>query len=590
MNKLIYSLLAAGLMFAATSCSSDEPAPGRPSSDGLLDISVNLPVFSTRAIGDTLNCNQLIYTVYDSTGATVIMQDTVDNVFGQGVTSSKVNIQLVKGETYKIAFYAHNTGSEFSSYNEGNIKVDYTKINPNLELDDAFYKVTDLTVTGEAQSVTLGRAFAQINIGTTDMQNPAVIPVLNDKKISTTLSIANGLYTSMDIMGETPVVSNEEGAAQPTLTATTTAVRNENFPVSGVGNLTSVYILVGPEESMVNATYSIKNGNTEIRNINLASTPVCKNFRTNIYGNLITTDVEVIVNLEPEFDGVYDDSVWDGEKVSDPVIDETNKTVSINTAAQFAGFAQLVNSGNNTLENYTVTLSSDIDLNNKPWTPIGNLSQETGSSGTLMFAGTFDGQGHTISNVNCTVTGDKASAGIFGRLCGVVKNLNVKNVNITSDHYAGGISGYTYINGYSQTPPQAGIIGCTVNGGTITSNPTTDGNEWDNGDKVGGLTGYTAQGRVEFSDNTVSNLTITAYRDLGSLIGYISNPPDAPDHNIYGSGNKAINVKLIQNLTHNYKNLTEGQRVGELIGHVEMPGFGYPEGTAENVTISSITE
>ena len=42
----------------------------------------------------------------------------------------------------------------------------------------------------------------------------------------------------------------------------------------------------------------------------------------------------------------------------------------------------------------TVKLTADIDLQNEEWTPIGNIE--------AFFQGTFDGQGHTISNLKIT--------------------------------------------------------------------------------------------------------------------------------------------------------------------------------------------
>ena len=64
----------------------------------------------------------------------------------------------------------------------------------------------------------------------------------------------------------------------------------------------------------------------------------------------------------------------------------------------------------------TFILKNDIELTSE-WTPIG-----TGSAS--YFAGTFDGNGHTISGLDVDI--DAGPAGLFGYLVGEVKDLTVE--------------------------------------------------------------------------------------------------------------------------------------------------------------------
>ena len=177
----------------------------------------------------------------------------------------------------------------------------------------------------------------------------------------------------------------------------------------------------------------------------------------------------------------------------------------ISTSAGLFSFAKEVNSGK-TYAGQTVILNADIDLNNATWTPIGGVN----SYPSVTFAGTFDGNEHTISNLKARdFTANHAAAGFFGSITGKVKNLTLKDINISSSHYAGGIVAYSSANVGME------IINCKVIGGTITSTPeytgTTDGstNGYDNGDKVGGIIGYMVSGdKVE--NCSVSNVTIKA--------------------------------------------------------------------------------
>ena len=89
---------------------------------------------------------------------------------------------------------------------------------------------------------------------------------------------------------------------------------------------------------------------------------------------------------------------WDGSVAQLPKTE--NGTIYINTAEQLASIAKTVNSGE-TLLGITIKLTTDIDLKNNEWTPIGYGS---GSDATYarVFCGIFDGQGHTIYNLKIT--------------------------------------------------------------------------------------------------------------------------------------------------------------------------------------------
>lgn len=140
--------------------------------------------------------------------------------------------------------------------------------------------------------------------------------------------------------------------------------------------------------------------------------------------------------------------VWDGTTAKKFAGGDGSKDnpYQISTGAELAWLAAQVNDGND-FSTKTVTLTNNIDLNNKAWTPIGNSDS--------VFAGTFDGNGHTISGLYINITGSYSSAkkgclyqGLFGYVeDGAVQNLivtgsvtigNEKSVNVS---YIGGIVG-----------------------------------------------------------------------------------------------------------------------------------------------------
>lgn len=226
--------------------------------------------------------------------------------------------------------------------------------------------------------------------------------------------------------------------------------------------------------------------------------------------------------------------------------------VEISTVDQLKAFRDAVNSGNQ-YAGKTVKLTADLDLSSeKNWVPIGNLVAYSGQS----FNGVFDGGGHTISNLTCTDNTPKhAVAGLFGSIVsGTIKDLTVKNVNIKSTHYAAGIVAYT-----SHTPT---IENCHVIGGTISSTPEKVDGSYDNGDKAGGIMGY-ATANSTINNCTVQDVTITAYRDIGGIVGYsVGNV----------TNNTVIDVTVKQDLTNGYENpapTTIGDIIGRGSAHLE---------------------
>ena len=111
------------------------------------------------------------------------------------------------------------------------------------------------------------------------------------------------------------------------------------------------------------------------------------------------------------------------------------------------------------------TLTADIDLTDKEWTPIGS-----GFSSNDGYQGTFDGQGHSITGLAITTnsTGGENAAlfdGVGGN--GTVKNLQLKDVNC--DVQQNGVAGGIAISNYGT------ITACSVNGDIIASNGAAGG-------------------------------------------------------------------------------------------------------------------
>ena len=109
----------------------------------------------------------------------------------------------------------------------------------------------------------------------------------------------------------------------------------------------------------------------------------------------------------------------------------------ITSAADLKKLAENVKNGTD-YEGKYFKQTADIDLEDKEWTPIGTkvYTGEFGRSETRHFKGTFDGDGHQITNL--TITGRNEYVGLFG----YVRNATIQNCNV-----AGEVSGYNAVGG-----------------------------------------------------------------------------------------------------------------------------------------------
>ena len=271
------------------------------------------------------------------------------------------------------------------------------------------------------------------------------------------------------------------------------------------------------------------------------------------------------------------ESSWDGSSVSEPETDPDNEnTYLISTPAELAWVAQQVNGKKDNFKDKTLLLTNDINLNGHHWTPIGNVNDYP----TISFWGTFDGQNHTISNLTASDNAKGyAAAGLFGSLIGTVKNVTLKNVDIRSTHYAGAVVAYSSAQPYGITI----IDNCHVDGGTITSVPEFTGTSYDSGDKAGGIIGYYAT-----DDNvtscTAKNLTITAYRDLGGIVG------SGPESGMTGCS--VENITLVQDNTNGYETdavTTVGALGGRDVNNGNQPYDGEYESAVTKKVVGNVS-
>ena len=172
------------------------------------------------------------------------------------------------------------------------------------------------------------------------------------------------------------------------------------------------------------------------------------------------------------------------------------------------------------------TLTADINLTGKEWTPIGTASNNS-------YIGTFDGGNHTISGL--TVKGSDEYAGLFGYIGsgGTVKNVKLEDVQIESDNqYAnvGGVAGYS--QGNIENCSVSGSVGNSNSGGTYNSVGGVVGQQWSgsitrcsssatvNGTgSVGGVVGQTNLGAILTACYATKDVTLESNNSNSTYAG-----------------------------------------------------------------------
>lgn len=406
----------------------------------------------------------------------------------------------------------------------------------------------------------------------------------------------------------------------------------------------------------------------------LENVPVQRNWRTNIFGSMFTSDVVLKIDLDPFYAGDYNYPSW--ERIYEGVTyDAIEECIRISNGAGLVWLSKATNGVWKTAEDFendidhniganiknnsalflkavnltewpeayvrdengdvvetvygifhfngvTIKLDADIDL-----ATYGNLfgTNDTDDDGNSVyyftpiafgnttnynervpdhyasFQGTFDGQNHTIYNLKTVrpnpdpdwdqVTG---SYGLFSVVAksACIENVRLKDVDIESYYYAGGIVGYAYSNNYAwvdggydqlfEYPEKfVQIKNCYVDGGTILS---TSKPAWPRANNVGGIIGmfYNA-GTIE--DCFVRNVTLRAYRTIGGITGTAGGDggPTIIVHN-----NKVYDATIIVDQFQDY-NDTKKPEAGKLIGDIDGAKVHYDKNKTEDAPGSNVS-
>lgn len=292
------------------------------------------------------------------------------------------------------------------------------------------------------------------------------------------------------------------------------------------------------------------------------------------------------------FDNYYDEeatyptitkpkNTWNGT-ADTSWYNNTDTSFDLTTAEQLAGLAALVDNGTDTFAGKTINLTNDMDLyvedeNGEPITfdPIGDK---------IAFEGTFDGQGHEISNMYQSgwalgyEWGSYGSVGLFGEL----KSATVKNVTVSGAE--------SFVEGGDV----GGITG-SATGNCVFENITIKDSTfatYNNGN--GGIIGWSGAGTYTFKnitlaeDVTLAGLWGSFDSSIGGIVG--QGEPGAT----YNFENVDIACRLdVYNdctASYDYYNYRMcGMIIGRLAETTTIDGKNYPDTSKYNITCNDVT-
>ena len=463
MKKILYGMMAATMIFA-TSC-ENELELGAAGEESMVSFTISTPDMGSRAseydYSDGTTATVLQYAVYDANGAYLSELTGTQNI---NLTTT-VEFKLTTGNEYTVVFWADNAEAPYTvDFANKTMTANYSNVVSNNEKLDAFYLAKKIKVTGAAnEKAELKRPFAQLNIGTNDYEasrkagytptNSAVTV----KQVYTTLNLMDG---SVDVDSKVDAVFAESAID-----------RNQTFPVANCEYIAMNYLLVGADKETVDVEFTYTDG-SDAKTRKVGSVPVQRNYRTNIYGQLLTSDVDVNVEIKPGFDGVTEEitnivnnlnelqAALDAAPTGATTTIYLGKDIEGNvTEIQKPGRKIIIEGGNNVFKG-AIKVHSNSNYYADAALTIKNLNFETSTASINCIEALENGSERYSTNITVEGCTFKATDAAVNTSVGIqvkaTRGVTVKNCTATNMH--------SLIQAQSCDTGDVKVVNCTVNG------------------------------------------------------------------------------------------------------------------------------
>ncbi|MBO5235076.1 MAG: hypothetical protein J6B27_05135 [Alistipes sp.] len=448
--------------------------------------------------GQAGQIDEIVYVVYNNETP---MKKLTEGTLTVTNKTANLNLDLIKGETYNVAFWAAANSVYTFDKNAATVEANYSNVLSNDETLDAFYAVVpDMTISGPVtQQVKLTRPFAQINLGAPEQEfdNAELLGVEVKKSQVKFTGVANQLdLFSGEVSGSEEVTFKMNNLPTETLTVSGVPYKYVAFN----------YVFAG-ETGVADLTYTLAGDSKELASNTVPAVNFKRNYRTNIIGRLITGTAGFDITIEPgdlpDYSNVV---VWDGNTLTEP--EEENGVLKIDAASDIAWLSAAV--GNRlpstlstratySLNGKSLELVADLDFGGYELIPVASATGIT-----------FDGKGHSIKNIAYGLGASYST--MFELVSGTFKNINLENVKAVNEdnNRASALLGYY----------------C---GGTV-ENVHVKNVEIKGSQKLAGLISLITEGSATIKDCSVENLKVSpsaidqdgGFIQSAGLVGYIT--------------------------------------------------------------------
>ena len=298
MKKIIYSVAAMALAFFSVSCQQEnlEPAAG-----GTVTYTVQVPdAIATKAIGDDISgVTELIYEVYKQDEAgnlTEVLYESIDPVTINSDKKFTFDLEFIKNHNYTVLFWAYDplASDYYITDNLRAVKLSQYLVANNEAM--AVFAGSDQVVNCQSTSngnVTLVRPVAQINVVT---NNESLAVGTRSITLNQSSLIVKGLSTTYNVADKS-VASEEKDFAYEVADANQNNIPSDTFTIGTEDYKYVAMNYVGFASELgdnVDLELTIKTSEGDVYH-EISNIPVKPNYRTNIYGNLITASADYAV-------------------------------------------------------------------------------------------------------------------------------------------------------------------------------------------------------------------------------------------------------------------------------------------------------
>jgi hypothetical protein len=311
MKKLTYIIALAAVLFSS-SCQQEKLNASKGAST--VTFSVKVPeIAETKAYGSVEKINNLVFAIYKTTAtdletaqSSISEEDLVykENPKALGKTTAftsegnaSITLELINNQNYIILFWAQVDETWVSSNDFDLTNISYPKVNGKNTLianDDkysAFYgRAYIAKVTGSrTEPVKLYRPFAQLNIASS---NP------KDYNVEVTYSSVSVYGAAASFNVATKTAANDTTNVKYTRAENPEGIFNTKYP----HYIASNYLFANGNIRVEYNIETAKHGTIENYDSPITNVPVAQNYRTNILGNLLSSDVTYNVSIEDDWD------------------------------------------------------------------------------------------------------------------------------------------------------------------------------------------------------------------------------------------------------------------------------------------------